>query len=103
MYIFSTLCKVPADQGTWSLSDHIRLARVMYVANVMDQPNDSPDGKRIAKFAHTGVLPELDVFGCFHDKKSSTMMIRYLSTVLTDVHLDERMLDLLMTVANMPV
>ncbi len=100
MDIFHALCKLPSDKSTWTDEDHVRLARVMYIANIIDQPNDGPDGKHVAEFVRTGVLPKLH---CFFDKDSSLVVIRYLSIVWKNVELDERTLDLLMGVANMPL
>jgi hypothetical protein len=104
MDIFCKLCKVTYDPDTWSLEDHIRVARVVYVANLIDQPNDSPDGRRASEFVRTGVLPAtFDVFGCFVDKESALTLILYFASYLDKMELDERLLDLLMDVSNMPL
>lgn len=104
MNTFCKLCKVTYDPSTWSLEDHIRVARVVYVANLIDQPNDSPDGRRVSEFVRSGVLPDkLDVFGCFVDKDSALTMILYLGSFLDTMELDERTLDLLLDVSNMPL
>jgi hypothetical protein len=76
----------------------------MYVANLIDQPNDSPDGKRVTHFVRTGVLPDkFDVFGCFVNKDSALTMILYLGSFLDAMELNERTLDLLLDVSNMPL
>lgn len=104
MDTFCKLCKVKYDPSTWLLEDHIRVARVVYVANLIDQPNDSPDGKRVTHFVRTGILPDkFDVFGCFTDKDSALTMILYLASFLDTMELDERTLDLLVCVSNMPL
>lgn len=74
----------------------------MYVATLIDQPNDSPDGRRVSEFVRTGILPAtFDVFGCIVDKESALTLILYLASFLDTMELDERTLDLLLDVSNM--
>lgn len=67
-----------------SEKDFILVARVMYVANLMDQPNDSVDGELVAEFVRTGVFPNCVVFSVLNSLENATTIVRYLRFVWLD-------------------
>ncbi len=64
--------------------DYILVARVLYVANLMDQPNESEDGKRVAEFTRTGAVPNCVVFSVLDSLQNASTMVRYLRSVWLD-------------------
>lgn len=64
--------------------DLILVARVMYVANLMDQPNDSDDSKLVTEFVRTGVVPDCVVFQVIRSLSAASTMVRYFRSVWLD-------------------
>ena len=67
-----------------SENEYILLARVLYVANLMDQPNDSNDSALVAEFVRTGVEPDCAVFGVLTCLHTASTMVHYLRMVWLD-------------------
>ena len=64
--------------------DFVLVARVLYVANLMDQPNDSVDGTRVAEFVRSGAIPDCVVFCVLNSIETASTMVRYLRCVWLD-------------------
>jgi hypothetical protein len=64
--------------------DYILVARVLYVANLMDQPNDSNDSKFVAEFVRSGTVPDCVVFQVVRSLSAATTMVQYFRSVWLD-------------------
>lgn len=65
--------------------DLILVARVIYVASLMDQPNDSNDSKLVAEFVRTGAVPDCVVFQVIRSLSAASTMVRYFRSAWLDM------------------